>query len=575
MHKKRPIQALSGEDMHFRHLKIGLRLYALMAAAMLGILAVAGFGLVELKDNLLKDRMAQTQRVVETAYGVLEFFAAKEKSGELSPADARKAAQEAISKLRYGEGDYIFALDFDVKMIAHPNAEMIGTDRSPDKDANGKRFSVEMRDVAVSAGQGFVDYMWPQPGETRPAPKITYVKAYAPWRWYLASGIYVDDVDAIFYGLMGQTAGFVAVLALLIGGVSFVIARSITRPITRIADGMLKLAGGDKSIVVEDVDQKNEIGALSRSMQTFLDKTVEMDRMRAAQEEKDKQAARERKEMLAAMADRFEESVGGVVKNVGTASSQLGSSSQAMTAVAEETTRQAAAVAAASEQASANVQTVASAAEELTASIGEIGRQVEQAADVATSAVNQAEEANVKIRGLSEAAQKIGEVVALITDIANQTNLLALNATIEAARAGDAGKGFAVVASEVKNLANQTARATGEIAAQIGAVQASTEETVGAIQAITHTIRDVHHIASAIASAVEEQSAATREIATNIEQAAAGTSEVSTNITGVNAAAGETGSAAAQISQAATAMQQEAATLAREVNEFLASVRAG
>jgi methyl-accepting chemotaxis protein len=245
----------------------------------------------------------------------------------------------------------------------------------------------------------------------------------------------------------------------------------------------------------------------------------------------------------------------------------------AMNAAADEGVTQAASVAAAAEQASSNVQTVASATEELSASIREIGQQVNTSASIAADAVTAADEANTQVLGLTSAAEKIGAVVQLITDIANQTNLLALNATIEAARAGDAGKGFAVVAGEVKTLANQTAKATEEIAGQIAAVQSGTTAVVRAVENINSVIGDLGQIASAVASAVQQQTAATAEIARNVEQAAAGTHEVTANIQSVEAAAQETGAAAAQINASATELSRQAEFLRTEVTRFLEQVR--
>jgi methyl-accepting chemotaxis protein len=265
------------------------------------------------------------------------------------------------------------------------------------------------------------------------------------------------------------------------------------------------------------------------------------------------------------------EQVSEVVAIVSTSSEELQSTAQSMAATAEETSRQSQSVAAAAEQATSNVQTVAAAAEEMAKSIEEIGRQVTQSATIAGRAVEEAERTNGSVAGLAEAAQKIGEVVELISDIASQTNLLALNATIEAARAGDAGKGFAVVASEVKSLANQTAKATEEIAAQIAGMQDATKGTVTAIKGISSTIGEISEIAAAIASAVEQQSAATQEISRNVQEAATGTQDVSANIASVNQAASETGKSAGDVLTAAQELSRQGDRLREEIDRFLTS----
>jgi len=220
------------------------------------------------------------------------------------------------------------------------------------------------------------------------------------------------------------------------------------------------------------------------------------------------------------------------------------------------------------------VQTVASAAEELASSILEIGRQVSTSAQLATTAADDAETSDHQVQALAASAQKIGEVIQLITSIAEQTNLLALNATIEAARAGDAGKGFAVVASEVKSLANQTAKATDDIAAQISGIQEATGATVASIKGISQRIKDMREIATQVAAAVEEQNAATQEIARNVQQAASGTREVSTNIVGVSEAATQTGRAAEDVLNASGELSRQAGQLKGFVQQFLADVRA-
>jgi methyl-accepting chemotaxis protein len=272
--------------------------------------------------------------------------------------------------------------------------------------------------------------------------------------------------------------------------------------------------------------------------------------------------------------DAFENRMGGVTQAVSAAATELESSAGAMNVTAVSTSQQAASAAGAADQATANAQTVAAAAEELSSSISEIGRQVTHSTSISQSAVTHAREADKRIENLSQGSRRIGEVLALIADIASQTNLLALNATIEAARAGEAGKGFAVVAGEVKNLANQTAKATDDIAAQVENIQAVTAETVTAIAQISTTIDEMEEAATAISAAVEEQDAATRDIAVNVEQAAAGTAEVTRNVTLVTEGAQETGSAAQQVLEASGELARQSNVLESEVRGFLERLRA-
>jgi methyl-accepting chemotaxis protein len=277
---------------------------------------------------------------------------------------------------------------------------------------------------------------------------------------------------------------------------------------------------------------------------------------------------------LSSLAEAFDRSVRAVVDGVASAATELHATAKSMAATAEESSRQSAAVAAASEQATQNVNAVASATEELSTSVREISQQVGQSSRVIADAVTQASATNGQVQGLDAAVQKIGDVIKLINEIASQTNLLALNATIEAARAGDAGKGFAVVASEVKALANQTAKATEEIAAQISAIQQATRLSVHSIEAITETITRVNETATAIASAVEEQGAATQEIARNVTEAAKGTTQVTANIASVNAAAQQTGAASSQVLSSANELSRSSETLRTEVDAFLREVKA-
>ena len=382
------------------------------------------------------------------------------------------------------------------------------------------------------------------------------------------------DTDELF-ATLATVAITVSSIAIVLGLLfAFLVSRGITGPVGAMTGAMNRLADGDLEAHIPATENRDEIGEMAKAVQVFKDNAIRVKRMEAEQAEQKKRAEEERRAAMHQLADSFEASVGGVIHTVTSAVAELQAASEQMASTANEASAQATTVASASEQASANVETVASAAEELSSSIAEIGRQVAQSSQIAGGAVRQAHETNTKIQGLAQAASKIGEVVDLITDIAEQTNLLALNATIEAARAGDAGKGFAVVASEVKNLANQTAKATEEIGAQIAGVQGSTQEAVTAIGAIGKTIEEVDSIASSIASAVEEQSAATQEIARNVEQASTGTHEVSANIVSVNEAANATGAAATQIRNSATELSEQAELLRGEVARFLDQVRA-
>ncbi|MEQ9639183.1 MAG: methyl-accepting chemotaxis protein [Alphaproteobacteria bacterium] len=351
-------------------------------------------------------------------------------------------------------------------------------------------------------------------------------------------------------------------------------ARSISRPLTAMSVAMKRVADGDTAVETPGLGRGDEIGQMADTVEVFKANAAEKLRLEAEQAEAEKRAATVKQQEMDELANGFEASVSQVVDGLGELIMQLQQTSETLAGEAEDTTGQSTAVAGAAEQASANVQTVAAAAEELASSVAEISRQVNDSSRLTAETTAEAESTNTMVQGLAAAAQQIGDVVSLISDIAAQTNLLALNATIEAARAGEAGKGFAVVASEVKNLASQTSKATEEIDTQIRSIQEATTGAVSAIGSITKRISKMNEISTGVASAVEEQGAATQEITRSTQEAASGTNEVSTNIAGVSQSASRTGAAAVELRVAVDSLSARSNELRGKVQGFIAKVRA-
>jgi len=367
-------------------------------------------------------------------------------------------------------------------------------------------------------------------------------------------------------------AGAATVLGLVI---AFLIARGIIGPLAGLTFGMKDLADGNFDVVLPGLGRKDEVGDMAQAVETFKVKAAQKARQEAeAKTKQDQVAAAQRKRDMVKLADDFEGAVGEIIETVTSASTELEASAGTLTSTAERSKQLTTMVATASEEASTNVRSVASATEQMASSVNEISRQVQTSSSIANEAVEQARKTNDRVSELAKAASRIGDVVELINTIAGQTNLLALNATIEAARAGESGRGFAVVASEVKALAEQTAKATGEISQQITGIQSATQDSVAAIKEIGDTIGRMSDIATTIAAAVQEQGEATREISRNVQQAAQGTQQVSSHITDVQRGTSETGSASSQVLSAAQSLSRDSNRLKLEVGKFLNTVRA-
>jgi len=368
----------------------------------------------------------------------------------------------------------------------------------------------------------------------------------------------------------------IAVLATVVGlAAGLMMARfGIVQPIKKIVDCLRRLADGDLETEVSGTERKDEVGDIAKVTLAFKENLVRTRQLEAQAEESEKRAEEKRKTEMTKLADDFESSIGEVISQLGAASEQLTSNATSMSAAAEEANNQAMTVSSAAEQASANVQTVASASEELSSSITEVAQQIQGTSKLAGDAAREAEKTGESMEHLRSVVSQVEKITSMISDIAEQTNLLALNATIEAARAGEAGKGFAVVANEVKQLAQQTARATDEITQQIEGMTSASTNSIEAVERISEMVRRINENSGTIAAAAEEQGAATSDIASNVSEAAQGTSAVSESITGVTQAAAETGRMSHELTESASLLNEQAGTLKSEVNSFLLRVRA-
>jgi methyl-accepting chemotaxis protein len=552
---------------------IGGKLLTLPAVMFVGFALLAGLASWQIYESISTERIDKVRSLTEAEVSRVKTVYARYKSGELSEDAAKTLVKDELRTVKYGNDDYFFIYDYDGFNVMHGSKpEREGKNFYTAVDPSGKQLVKEQIDHARD-GTNVVYVMFPRLGSDVPVPKLTYQIAFDAWHWVIGTGVYVDDIKARFAEVAWQFFAIAIALGLVIAAGGYLLSRQITRPLARMTATLKGLAAGDRSLQVPETNRHDEIGEMAKAAQVFKE-MIEAERLRAEQDLLKQQADRERGRVMLELAAKFEATTGSIVGGVTLAATELQSTAQALARTAEETSRQSTTVAKASEQATDNVQAVAAATEELSSSIAEIGQQVASSSGMIGEAVQQAIWSNGQVQGLTEAAEKIGDVVKLISGIAAQTNLLALNATIEAARAGDAGRGFAVVASEVKALANQTARATEEIDVQIRAIQEATDSSARSIQGVADTIGKVNETATTIASAVEEQGAATQEIARNVTRAAQGASEVASNIAGVNKVAQQTGVAAAQVLTRAGELSKNGGLLKQQLEAFLLEVRA-
>ncbi|CCE07127.1 putative methyl-accepting chemotaxis sensory transducer [Bradyrhizobium sp. STM 3843] len=560
--------------MLLNNMKIAPKLAIVVGVALLGLGAAGTLASHLIEGEMLNARIDQAKAIVESARNMAAGLWKEVEAGKMTKEAALAEFSRRANSMTYDKGSgYLFGTNYEGITVLAPDPKQVGTNRM-DVVTNGRKLSQELMDGVKANGEILLTYEYVRPGQEALTRKIGYAVAVPGFNMYLGTGSYIDDIDAKLRPLKWLLGLSILGIAVVAGGVAWMIGRSISRPLNQLGERMRELADGRLDGEIPGLGRGDEVGAMAETVQIFKDNALRMRELEQAEAATQQRTAAERRAAMESLATEFERSVNGIVRSVAMAAQGMQGTAQSMTTTASDATARASTVSAASQGATDKVGTVAAAAEELSSSVAEISRQVTRSSEVASKAVSDAERTNATVQALSTGAEKIGEVIGLINSIAAQTNLLALNATIEAARAGEAGKGFAVVASEVKALANQTAKATEEISAQVAAMQTSTGDAVSAISGITQTIAQMSEITNSISSSIAQQGDATREIARNIQSVAAGSNEISAHIGGVSQAAVATGKAASEVLTNARELENQSGALRQAVDGFLAKVRA-
>ena len=515
-------------------LTVRTKVMVIVIGAFVGISLVFGACLYMLNATLLEDHKLKVRHLDEAAYGVVAGYEAETRAGRMSQADAKAAALADLKRMRFGDGGYYWVNDMTPTMVMHPTRpELDGKSIADITSANGAHLFTDMVAMVQKDGAGYYNYTWPKPGAQDPVRKVSYVKGFAPWGWVIGTGIYLDDLDETFRHVALVLGALV--LGVTIPGIGsglFITAR-LTGPLKKMVVATGELAHGNLDIAITDEKRRDEIGEMWRALEVF--RTNARERQRLAEEhrleEERERAARAKAQSVHNLADLFEQTVSAKVAEVEEASRGIANTAQSMAGRSQQSGGRSLEVGEAAQITTERAAAAADATRQLSLAVNEIAAQVVHSGEISRQAVEEVNATAQRMGGLTEAVKTIGEVIQLINDIASQTNLLALNATIEAARAGDAGKGFAVVANEVKGLANQTAKATDDIARQVSAVQESTGAMAASIEGVVDTIRALDRASAAITGAVRQQEEATRAIASNIDDVALQADTVSKSVT--------------------------------------------
>jgi methyl-accepting chemotaxis protein len=561
-----------------RRVAIGPKLAIIPVFLSLILVGVTVFLLVEMRGTMIEDRKIKLHALVEMGLNIIDRYAGLAAEDVMTEEEAKKQAVAAILAANFDGKNYFFVFDRDGHLVAHPTrGEQVGENMlistNPVTHANYNGFhKAALNEPHL---EGFTTFLGRRPGSTANDAMKMYLSAVQEdWGWIVSTGLFIDDIESTF-----RERAMIAIGLMLMGlaaglAMSYLLGRAITRPLNRTVSALEGLADGDKDAAVEVDPSNTEIGRLTRAFAHFKETLAETEALREQQRLAEQTAQEERRAAILGFADEFEQAVGSVVESLAQEVAKLSAASQDVSESAQASSDGAKQVNLTTASAANNVQTVAVAAQELSASIGEIGRQVRLAQDVVTKTQEHSTETQGQVGALADAVAVIGSVVDLINGIAAQTNLLALNATIEAARAGEAGKGFAVVASEVKALADQTTKATEDIRRQIDAVRQATGDAVIGIRDIGTVIGDLQETTTAIAAAIEQQSAATSEISRNTDVTSQETQSITRAIDAVTKSVNSTDNAAKSLSATSAAMQEKAETMRREVRNFLNRIRA-